>query len=108
MPRLLVDGRDVAPLEVADTVRVRMRGLLGRDGIDGALWLEPANGIHTLGMRFAIDVAMCDREGRVLRLCTVVPNRLTRPVRSGRITVEAAAGAMAAWEVTQGTVLATA
>lgn len=108
MPRLLVDGRDVAQLEVADTAWTRMRGLLGRDGIDGALWLEPANGIHTLGMRFAIDVAVCGRDGRVLRLHTVVPHRLTRPVRAGRITVEAAAGALTDWGVTEGAVLAAA
>ena len=32
----------VASLEVADTRRTRRRGLLGRDGIEGALLLTPA------------------------------------------------------------------
>ena len=37
-------------------------GLLGRDGIEGALLLRPARSVHTLGMRFAIDVAFCDAD----------------------------------------------
>ena len=39
----LVRGNDVlASLEVAESGAARRRGLLGRDGIDGALLLQPA------------------------------------------------------------------
>ncbi|MFC6341747.1 hypothetical protein ACFP8W_07160, partial [Nocardioides hankookensis] len=61
--RLLVDGRDVAPLEVAATHRARSRGLLGRDGIDGALLLPKARQVHTFRMRFPIDVAHVAGDG---------------------------------------------
>lgn len=39
---LACEGRLLAPLEEARTPLARMRGLLGRDGIDGALLLAPA------------------------------------------------------------------
>ena len=54
------DGQVLASLAVADTWWLRTRGLLGRDGVDGALLLRPARSVHTLGMRFPIDVAFCD------------------------------------------------
>ena len=38
----------------------RRRGLLGRDGFEGALVLAPCRHVHTARMRFAIDVALCD------------------------------------------------
>lgn len=93
----------VAPLEVASTRRARERGLLGRDGIEGALLLSPARGVHTLGMRFAIDVAFLDRELRVVAVRTMRPGRLGLPRPSARHVLEAEAGAMARWGLEPGT-----
>lgn len=95
--RLLVDGRDVAAVEVADTPRSRTRGLLGRDGLDGALLLRPASSVHTLRMRFPIDVAFLDASGTVRRVVTMVPGRLGRPTWHARAVVEAEAGRFAEW-----------
>lgn len=97
--RLLCDGRDVGPVEVADTWRARMRGLLGRDGLDGALLLRPASSVHTLFMRFAIDVAHLDAELTVLRTATMRPNRLGRPVWGARAVLEAEAGTFGRWDL---------
>jgi uncharacterized membrane protein (UPF0127 family) len=94
---LVLGERVLAAVEVAETPRQRMRGLLGRDGIDGAMLLRPARSVHTMRMRFAIDVAFCDREMRVLRIVTMVPNRLGRPVWRARGVIEAEAGRMAHW-----------
>ena len=70
-------GNDVlASLEVAESGADRRRGLLGRDGIDGALLLQPARSVHTLGMRFAIDVAHLGPDGTVLRVATMKPWRI--------------------------------
>ena len=46
----------------------RRTGLLGRDRLDEghALIIAPTNGIHTLFMRFAIDVAFVRRDGLVV------------------------------------------
>jgi uncharacterized protein len=99
---LVHDGRVLATLDVADTMARRGRGLLGRDGIDGALLLRPARSVHTVGMRFAIDAAFCDDDLRIVRIATVRPNRITLPVRSARCVVEAEAGMFARWGVAPG------
>jgi hypothetical protein len=100
--RLLVDGTAVAALEVADTARTRRRGLLGRDGLDGALWLRPCGQVHSVRMRFPIDVAHLDRDGVVLRVVTLRPGRLGPVVLRGRSVVEAEAGRFAEWGVRPG------
>ncbi|MFH8254592.1 DUF192 domain-containing protein [Streptomyces roseolus] len=90
-------------LEVAASYRARRRGLLGRDGIAGAMLLTPANSVHTLGMRFPIDVAYLDRRLRVLAVVTMRPGRLGLPRPRARHVLEAEAGAMARWGVRPGT-----
>lgn len=100
--RLLVDGRDVAPVELARTNAERRRGLLGRDGLDGALWLEPCRQVHTLRMRFAIDVAHLDRRGRVLGVRTMPPGRFGPLGWRTRVVLEAEAGSFAAWGLVVG------
>jgi uncharacterized membrane protein (UPF0127 family) len=97
VPWLVRDGKVLATLEVADTVRARARGLLGRDGIDGAVLLRPARSVHTFKMRFPIDVAFVDRELRVIRMLTVRPNRITPPMWRARAVIEAEAGAFGTW-----------
>ncbi|MCY4665055.1 MAG: DUF192 domain-containing protein, partial [Acidimicrobiaceae bacterium] len=83
MAWLMVGDRVVASLKVASSRRDRRRGLLGRDGIEGALLLERTRSVHSFGMRFPIDVAHCDRDLRVLRVTTMPANRVGRPVGRG-------------------------
>lgn len=99
---LLRDGEVLASLELAQGRAARRRGLLGRDGIDGALLLRPARAIHTLGMRFPIDVAWCDDDLVVLRVATVARHRLTAPVLGARAILEAEAGSFARWGLATG------
>jgi uncharacterized protein len=102
MPWLVSDGRVLASLEVADTRRSRRRGLIGRDGIDGALLITPARSIHTLRMRFPIDVAYCDGALVVIRTATINPNRIGLPVWSARSVIEAEAGSFGRWGLRPG------
>ncbi|MER5180283.1 DUF192 domain-containing protein [Streptomyces sp. NPDC002896] len=90
------------PLELATSFRARTRGLLGRDGIDGAILLSPASSIHTFRMRFAIDVAYLDRKLNVLNVHTVKPGRLTLPRLRARHVLESDAGTMAGWGLRPG------
>ena len=57
-----------ARCEIADNILTRVRGLLGRAGLDtgAALWIEPCPSVHMFGMRFAIDVLFLSRDGRVV------------------------------------------
>ena len=105
MAWLVCGDRVIASLEVASSPRARRRGLIGRDGIDGALLLEPARSVHTVGMRFAIDVAHCDAEMRVLRVTTMRPNRVGLPVPRARTVIEAEAGAFDRWGIAPGIVI---
>lgn len=98
---LLPTGRTL-PLEIADSAGARRRGLLGRHGVTGALLLTPASSVHTVRMRFAIDVAYLDRELRVLSVRTMRPGRIGRPRLRARHVLEAEAGAMAEWRVRRG------
>ncbi|GGY63163.1 DUF192 domain-containing protein [Streptomyces omiyaensis] len=99
---LSVQGGAAVPVEVAASYRARRRGLLGRDGVAGALLLTPANSVHTFGMRFPIDVAHLDRELRVLAVVTMRPGRLGALRLRARHVLEAEAGAMAGWGLRPG------
>lgn len=101
MAWLLRDGEVLASLEIADGLVARTRGLLGRDEIDGAMLLK-ARSVHTIGMRFAIDVAFCDRELVVLDTKTLAPHRLGLPRRRGVHVIEARAGAFDLWNLRPG------
>ncbi len=106
MAWLVRDGEVVAPLEVAATVAARSRGLLGRNGIDGALLLRPAMSVHTLGMRFPIDVAFCTKDLVVVRTLSLRPGRITRPSLRRCCVIEAEAGAFERWQLRPGDQLA--
>ncbi len=105
MPWLLRDETVLASLEVATTRQARRHGLLGRDGIEGALLIAPARSVHTIGMRFAIDVAHLAEDGTVLRTTTMSRNRVGAPVLRAAKVLEAEAGAFRHWELTTGQVL---
>ena len=102
MAWLARDGEALATLEVADSTGKRVKGLLGRDGIDGALLLRPAKSVHTLGMRFPIDVAFVDRDLVVVRTVAMRPWRLGRIVFKAHGVIEAEAGSFARWELKPG------
>lgn len=92
----------VVPLEFAVSYRARRKGLLGRDGVDGAMLLSPANSIHTFRMRIPVDVAYLDRALTVIAVRTMKPGRLGLPRLRSRHVLEAEAGAMAGWGVAVG------
>ena len=80
----------------ADGPISRARGLLGRAGLepDQGLWLVPCRQVHTLFMRFPIDVIFLGRDGRVLRLCREMPPWRVSPWVGGAVSaLELAAGA---------------
>ncbi|MFD3536038.1 DUF192 domain-containing protein [Streptomyces sp. NPDC058664] len=101
-PGTLTASGATVPLEVAASYRARRRGLLGRDGIAGALLIVRTNSVHTFGMRFPIDVAHLDRSLEVLSVVTMRPGRLGMIRPRGRHVLEAEAGAMAGWGLRPG------
>jgi uncharacterized membrane protein (UPF0127 family) len=94
---LVRDGEVLAAAEVARTRRERTRGLLGRDGFTGALVFRKCRQVHTIGMRFTIDVAFCAADGVVLRAVTMRPWRLSAWVWRSAFVIEAEGGAFERW-----------
>jgi uncharacterized membrane protein (UPF0127 family) len=93
----------------ADSFFRRLVGLLGRKqlGEDEGLWIEPCDSVHTLFMRFPIDVAFVDRSGVVVRkLDRLPPWRATRIHHRARACVELAAGVLQKYGVVEGSRLA--
>jgi uncharacterized membrane protein (UPF0127 family) len=100
------EGLVLASLEIADGRSDRRRGLLGRDGVDGALLLPSCRSVHTFGMRFPIDVAICRLVGEdqllVRAILTMRPWRMTRPRPGTGAVIEAEAGSFERWGLAAG------
>ncbi|MGH9133380.1 MAG: DUF192 domain-containing protein [Ilumatobacteraceae bacterium] len=105
MPWLVSDARVFASAEVASSRSARRQGLLRRDGLEGALVLRPCRWIHTVGVRFALDVAYLDADGVVVKTVHMTPNRVGMPVRGAQAVIEAEAGAFERWGLCVGDVV---
>jgi uncharacterized membrane protein (UPF0127 family) len=93
----------------AETLRERMRGLLGHQDLPPktGMWLRPCRSIHMWFMRFPIDAAFLDADQRVLKIarnlkpwqlafapagtCSVIETRAGElaPIRAGDLLAEA-------------------
>ena len=69
----------------ADTHLSRMRGLLGKLKLrrDDGVWVMPSQGIHTIGMLFAIDLIYLDAANRVIHLVEHLGPFRISPIRVG-------------------------
>ena len=86
-------------VRTAKTFLSRLVGLLGTAAIaEGeGLWIAPCRSVHTLGMRFPIDVAFLDARGVVVGILEEFPpNRVGRVFRDARGALELRAGTLAA------------
>jgi uncharacterized protein len=93
--------------EVEEGVFGRMRGLLGRRGLEagGGMLLAPAPSVMTFFMRFSIDVVFLDREHRIVGIShTLRPWRLAG-ARHAHAALELPAGRAAACGLQKGDVL---
>jgi uncharacterized protein len=102
---LKIDGH-MTPLRVYEANRFfpRARGLLGgeRLGQNEALWIRPCGSVHTIGMRYAIDVIFLDRQQRVVCVRRQVePLRFARH-RHAHSTIELLAGTATAIAIAEG------
>lgn len=55
---------------IADTSAKRRTGLLKHSGLAAGegLWIVPCEAVHTIGMKFAIDVVFLSRQRKVLKI----------------------------------------
>lgn len=87
LPRTRALGFDVA---VAEGFRVRLLGLswLEPERAGGGLLIPRCSCVHTLGMRFALDVYFLDPAGRLVELRAAVPPGRVVACRRARATLE--------------------
>jgi uncharacterized membrane protein (UPF0127 family) len=106
---LLSRNRESAPYELVDSEagslianvvepafdsKSRRRGLLGRATLPErhALIIAPCNAVHTVGMKFPIDVLFVNRHGHVVKIVESLGAwRIAGALRAS-VTVELAAG----------------
>ena len=92
-------------VDVARTLRSRITGLLGRAGLQRGegLVLPRCNSIHTIGMRFAIDVIFVDRAWHVVALRrNVGPGQVLWPVLGASSVIELSAGVLEGINIERG------
>jgi uncharacterized protein len=79
---------------LADSPVARMRGLLGRDGLEQGegLLLRPASSIHTFFMRFPIDAVFLDRELAVVGIEDSIAPWRAASQRGAKAVLELPAG----------------
>ena len=80
---------------LATSLKSRLLGLIGRTSLPPgyALGIGECDWVHTFGVCLTIDVAYCDKTGRVLRIVdSLAPNRIA----------PRASGATIAWEIEAG------
>ncbi|MFM8856565.1 MAG: DUF192 domain-containing protein [Actinomycetota bacterium] len=87
----------MASAEVASSRRDRRNGLIGRRELEGAFVIPKCRWIHTVGVRFAIDVAYLDADGTVLKTETLGGFRFGAPVPHACTVIEAHSGAFDRW-----------
>lgn len=82
-------------LRAARDPLARLLGLAGLRTLptDAGLLLERTRSVHTLGMRFALDLVWLDAAGAVVRVDRGVPPWRVRSCRAARAVVELRAAA---------------
>jgi uncharacterized protein len=79
---------------IADTFWTRFRGLMGRRSLRAGegLFLRPGGSVHTMFMRFPIDVVFLDDELRVLKVVPALRPWRAAGARRARAVIELAPG----------------
>lgn len=82
-------------VKVARSFFSRFVGLLGQRFLEAGegLWIRPCRGIHTIGMRYPLDVVFLDAQDKVVKVVTGLPPfRVCWGGRDARSVLEFAVG----------------
>jgi uncharacterized membrane protein (UPF0127 family) len=93
--------------EIPKSSFARMRGLLGRDGLEpgSGMLIDAAPSVHMFFMRFPIDVIFLDRDWTVVRVVRSLKPWRVAGARRAVAALEVPAGAAAEAGVEKGDVL---
>ena len=95
LSHLHIDG-ERTPLRIRSAVRwwSRLVGLLATPKLEDpcGLWIQPCNSVHTIGMRYAIDVIFVNRDGTIAKIVDRLPPWRAAGCRKAKSTLELRAG----------------
>ena len=77
-------------VQMADSYFTRLRGLMGKKSMEdtGGLLLKRCSAVHTIGMRYALDLVFMDKSGKVLKCTEGVKPFRTASARGAYYTLE--------------------
>jgi uncharacterized protein len=84
---------------LADNFWASLKGLMGQTALPSGsgLLLTPCQSVHTMFMRFPIDVIFIDKNGKILHLIeSMKPWRISKHLTKSRSVLELPAGTIAA------------
>ena len=84
---MAVAGGERVPVDVAEGMLERTRGLIG-SGAERGLLLGRTRSVHTFGMRVPIDAVLLDADSRVVDVVRLRPGRVLLPRRGVRSVLE--------------------
>jgi uncharacterized protein len=89
---------------IADTSRTRKIGLLKHASLEpgDGLWITPCEAVHTIGMKFPIDVLFLDKKRRVVKIRSAMPRWRMSAAFSAHSVLELPSGTAAATETRAG------
>ena len=89
---------------IANTSKTRKTGLLKHDKLEPGegLWIAPSEGVHTIGMKFPIDVLFLNKKRKVLKIRAALPRwRMSLCLRAHSV-LELPSGTAAATQTVPG------
>ena len=62
-------------VDIANNAATRNRGLLKHTGLENGegLWIVPCEGVHTIGMKFPIDVVFLNKQKKIVKIRPAMP-----------------------------------
>lgn len=102
---LIHDTRVLASANLALSRHERRRGLKDFPDASLPLVIQPCNWVHSIGMKFPVDVVYLDTNDVIIDIALLKPGRIARPRRRAVRVVETQPNACRHWGLEPGDVI---
>lgn len=102
---LVCDGRVLSSAQLAVTRRDRRIGLRNTTPDHEPLVLDNCRWVHSLGMKYQLDIAFLNYKKEVISIRRLRPWRIDAPMRGATQVIEAPSGAFERWALRVGNVI---